>query len=150
MITFLAAMVFVFFDKTNLATQIALGAILAVLALLIVILLYMEWEGQSPLAGFRECWTSWLQYVKTFRERRREKKSSIDESDPDTVAKATEKVIEDDAKSAASTEIEVKVISPTGTDDSGSSAGRGSPSRWWSRQSSVRRDTMDSDETLPV
>lgn len=145
MITFLAAMVFVFFDKTNLATQIALGAILGVLALLIVILLYMEWEGQSPLAGLRECWSSWIHYVQSYRQRRTERKSSIAESD------VAAKVIDDDAKSCASTQIEVKVISPTDTEDSESSFGKISPSRWWgSRKSSTRRDTMDSDQTLPV
>ena len=52
MISFLAAMVFVFFDKTNLATKVTLGAILGVLLVMIAALLYLEWDNAAPWSGF--------------------------------------------------------------------------------------------------
>ncbi|GJE96879.1 hypothetical protein PsYK624_130870 [Phanerochaete sordida] len=45
MITFLAAMMAVFFDHTALATRIALGVLLLLLLLVLVLLLYLESEG---------------------------------------------------------------------------------------------------------
>lgn len=69
MISFLIAMVFVFFDKTNLATKVTLGAILGVLFIMIAALLYTEWDNAAPWSGFGIFIAELKKYVKWLFER---------------------------------------------------------------------------------
>ncbi|KIP12134.1 hypothetical protein PHLGIDRAFT_113920 [Phlebiopsis gigantea 11061_1 CR5-6] len=67
MLTFLAAMMFVFFDDTSAATRISVGVVLAVLGVMIALLLYLERESTISGEGsyirlfnfFRETLKSW-------------------------------------------------------------------------------------------
>lgn len=63
MICFFAAMVFVFFDGTSLATKATLGIILGLLFTMIVTLLYLEWDNAAPRSGFGIFWTEMKKYV---------------------------------------------------------------------------------------
>lgn len=52
MITFLAALTYVFFDRTNTPTKIALGIVLGLLFAIVGLLLYLEREG-TVSTGFQ-------------------------------------------------------------------------------------------------
>lgn len=153
MITFLAAMVFVFFDKTNLATKVALGAILGVLVFLIVILLYMEWENDAPSTGLGICWRDFVKYFKGFKKQGEEKQSGVNAPDDKSMS---EKVVDEDSKSIASSGMQIHVVDESPIDESSSvfsgSGKKRRPSLWltFSRKTGSRRGTMDSDQTLPV
>ena len=47
MITFLAALAFICFWDTSLATRVSVGSFLFLMFVLVVILLYLDWEGHA-------------------------------------------------------------------------------------------------------
>lgn len=171
MLSFLAAMVFVFFDKTNMVTKITLGALLGVLVFLIVVLLYMEWDGGSPRSGlfiFRKDLHTYI-YTKYFQRSVKKSpgadgpKAGAAGKDGDSdVGTSTSAHVSIDFESASSTDVSSppsvhstnekdndatsnKALSMSSTSDSESSLKK---RRWLPQWTLTRRGTMDSDTTL--
>ena len=71
MITFLAALVFVFFDDTSVATRVSLGVVLGLLLSMVGLLLYLEREGTISNEGsyFRH-WQAFLRWARSLWGRR--------------------------------------------------------------------------------
>ena len=81
MLTFLAAMMFVFFDDTSTATRISVGVVLAILGVMIALLLYLERESTISGEGsyirlftfFRDTLKSWGARLKPSKPEQSEK-----------------------------------------------------------------------------
>lgn len=65
MVTFLVALLFVFFEDSSVATKVAMGAIVGFMGVVVILLLYLESEGtiaeQSPFPR------AWALLAKTLR-----------------------------------------------------------------------------------
>ena len=58
MLTFLMALLFVFFEDTSLATKLSMGIVVAFLGVTVLLLLYLEGERTvAGLTGFPQGWT---------------------------------------------------------------------------------------------
>jgi hypothetical protein len=73
MLTFLAALMCVFFDDTNLATMVSLGIVVGLLFITVVLLLYLEGEGtvagdQSMYKRLFAAFADWMRSLVWCRE----------------------------------------------------------------------------------
>lgn len=156
MISFLAAMVFVFFDKTNLATKVTLGAILGVLLVMIAALLYLEWDNAAPWSGFGIFLAELKKYVKLPLERLKKPTRHDSEGDEGEIAID----VETDSTTVATSEPSLR--SPDENESvsswpqklrrSMSSATTLEPKRWWASRWWIfrrrERTTMDATERV--
>lgn len=150
-IVFLASLMYTCLNRSNLATQITLGAVLGILAVLLGLLLYMEWQNddKSPIKGFSlfsgEC-MKYFGSFKLFRRKHRAEKADedVDEEMDEKVGLDDEHTEKDSKRNFESSSSCIKV----GTSDT---AGRRRGLKLWpwgSKAGLSRTRTRESDMTV--
>lgn len=141
---FLASLMYTCLNRSNIATQITLGAVLGILAVLLGLLLYMEWQNddKSPIKGFNLFSGECMKYFGSFKLFRR--KQRAEKADEDVEEEMDDEHTEKDTKrNSESSSSCIKV----GTSDT---AGRRRGLKLWpwgSQAGMSRTRTRESDIT---
>ena len=69
MLTFLVALMFVFFEDTSVATKIAMGVVTGFLGVTVLLLLYLESEGTITETEFPRVWSLLVEKIHAWRRR---------------------------------------------------------------------------------